>query len=483
MNQESRVNELWARILDDMCCRGHLNDIIAQQCLSNLRLVSDTGTKLVIEYLPGTMLTWIELNYEAQLCNSASCVLGGARMIEFVEASNGSAADAESVEPEGDKQMLLGLDGNTPDKGEQVEAAPAPVKRKRRSATQAQSFNSGLNEDYNFDNFVYGSNSEFAYAAAKAVAAAPGRLHNVLFIHGGSGMGKTHLMHAIGNAIRSANEDICVLYVTSEEFTNSYINALARKGEAMSNFRRKYRRADVLLIDDVHFLAQKSKTQDEFFHTFNALFDSGKQIVISAEGPAANVLGMDERLISRFEQGLSVALQPPDFETRMAILRRKCMQWKSNLISDDVLEFLAKSITRSVRRLEGALTCLVTFASFSQHRPTVAEARMQLRNFPGDEPATHLSIKDIQQRVADEFCLRVADLNGRCRSANIARPRQIAMYLARRHTGSSLQDIGAAFGGRDHGTVIHATRTIEQKLEGDPEMRAAISRVLSALGA
>ena len=411
--------------------------------------------------------------------NSAAQVLGESRTVEFVEAE---PIEPAAEEPEEEPQLELDF-APCEQMGEQTEeAAPLPRrKRKSGSSRSSQPFNSGLNEDYSFEHFIEGDNSEFACAAAKAVASAPGKLYNPLFIHGNSGLGKTHLLQAIGNAIRRENENTRVLYVTSEEFTNSYIDAISRKGEAMNNFRRKYRKADVLLIDDVHFLAQKGKTQDEFFHTFNALFASGKQIVLSADCPAANVIGLDDRLTSRFEQGLSVALLPPDFETRMAILRHKSRQ-THELIGNDVLEFLAKNITRSVRRLEGAFTCLSTFAAFSRRRPTVAEARMQLKNFLSDEPTVDLSIKAIQQCVADEFNLRVADLNGRRRTANIAHPRQIAMFLARHHTGSSLQDIGAAFGGRDHATVIHAARTIEQKMEDDEDLRAAISRMRSALG-
>lgn len=483
MKQENRENELWQRIIEDMRSQGNVGSYAIDSYLSELRLRKDTGTKLILEYPAELPIIWVEVNYMDYLVNSVSRVLEGARSIEFVEAEPVEPV-AEQASQEEARLPELPLDFGTPaPAAEQVEP-PAPQPRKqRRSSGSAQHFNSGLNEDYSFNNFVVGDNSEFAYAAAQAIVESPGSLYNPLFIHGASGLGKTHLLQAIGNAIRAKKEDARVLYVTSEEFTNSYIDALSRKGEAMANFRKKYRRADVLLIDDVHFLAQKGKTQDEFFHTFNALFASGKQIVLSADCPAANVIGMDDRLTSRFEQGLSVALLPPDFETRMAILRNKSKQWKSDLIGQDVLEYLAKHITRSVRRLEGALTCLATLASFSRRRPTVAEARAQLKQFMTDEPAARLSIKAIQQCVADEFNLRVADLNGRRRTANIAHPRQIAMFLARHHTGSSLQDIGAAFGGRDHGTVIHATRTIEQKLEDDADLRATITRVLATLGA
>ena len=475
MKGQNREKDLWLRIMEDVRRRGDVGEYGVETFLSKLSLREDTGTKLLLEYPEGLAIMWVEINYMDHLVNSAAHVLGAARSIELVPAE-------KEEEP-----AVLPLEfSDEPADEQQPEQAeptlPAPP-RKRRAIRSVAPFNSGLNEDYTFDNFVVGDNSEFAYAAAKAVAENPGKLYNPLFIHGGSGLGKTHLLQAIGNAIRARREDARVLYVTSEEFTNGYIDAISRKGDAMSNFRKKYRRADVLLIDDVQFLAQKDKTQDEFFHTFNSLFSSGKQIVLSADCAATDVIGMDDRLTSRFGQGLSVALSAPAYETRMAILRNKCRQWKSELIGDDVLDFLAKSITRDVRRLEGALTCLASLASFSHRQPTVAEARMQLKSYMSDEPVARLSIKTIQECVADEFQLRVADLNGRRRTANIAHPRQLAMFLARHHTGCSLQDIGAAFGGRDHGTVIHATRTIEQKMQEDADLRSTVNRLLATMGA
>ena len=471
MKGRDREKDLWARIMEDVRRRGDVGAFGVESLLSKLSLREDTGTKLLVEYPEGLHVTWVEINYTDHLTLSAAHVLGAARSIEFVPA-----------EPPA-KEALLPLDFPAEEPAaaslsEQVEPTPAPKRKRVRSVA---SFNSGLNEDYTFDNFVVGSNNEFAHAAAKALTTTPGHLYNPLFIHGASGLGKTHLLHAIGNALRSRNEDIRVLYVTSEEFTNGYIDAIACKG--WSSFRNKYRQADVLLIDDIQFLAKKEKAQEEFFHTFNKLLSSGKQIVLSADCAAADVTGLDDRLTSRFEQGLSVALSPPAYETRLAILRNKRRQWKSELIGDDVLDFLAKSITRDVRRLEGALTCLASIASFSNQQPTINEARMQLKGYLNEEPVLRLSIKNIQQCVADEFNLRVTDLNGKRRTAAIAHPRQIAMFLARHHTGSSLQDIGAAFGGRNHATVIHATRTIEQKIQEDADLRITLNRLLSTLGA
>ncbi len=473
MKAEDKEKCLWADIVDDMRRRGDVGMYGLENYICKLQLRKDTGTKLILEYPADLPIMWLELNYKENIANSAACVMQAAREIEFVP--HAAQRDVESSHACTPNLPMLVL----PEPSEQADLCPPSSKR--RTVRKTDSFNSGLNEEYDFDSFVVGDNSEFAYAAAQATAQQPGK-YNPLFIHGSSGLGKTHLLQAIGNSMRKVDDEARVLYVTGENFTNSYIDALASKGDALRNFRRKFRRADVLLIDDVQFLAHKGKTQEEFFYTFNALFESGKQIVLTADCPAADIIDFDERLKSRFVQGLSVALRAPSYETRMAILRAKRWRKRSELLSDEVLDFLAKSITRSVRRLEGALTRLATFASFSHRRPTVQEARAQLREFMYEEPAARLAIKDIQQCVADEYHLRVADLNGRRRTANIAQPRQVAMFLARHHTACSLQDIGAAFGGRDHGTVIHATRTIEQRLANQPQLRESVGRIMAALG-
>lgn len=479
MTADDKKKKLWADIVSDIRRRGDVGMYGLENYICKLELREDTGTKLVLEYPSDLPIMWLELNYKECIANSAACVMQAAREIEFVAQAGSEEVSAAGSDRQEACLPLVFDESAKVQPAEQVGArATTP---RRRAARTTDSFNSGLNEEYDFDSFVVGDNSEFAYAAAQATAKQPGK-YNPLFIHGSSGLGKTHLLQAIGNAMRKENDEARVLYATGETFTNSYIDALASKGDALRNFRRKFRKADVLLIDDVQFLAHKGKTQEEFFYTFNALFESGKQIVLTADCPAADIIDFDERLKSRFVQGLSVALRAPSYETRMAILRAKRWRKRSELLSDEVLDFLAKSITRSVRRLEGALTRLATFASFSHRRPTVQEARAQLREFMYEEPAARLAIKDIQQCVADEFHLRVSDLNGRRRTANIAQSRQIAMFLARQHTACSLQDIGAAFGGRDHGTVIHATRTVEQRLTDQPELRKAVGRIMAALG-
>ncbi len=475
-NQKMKEDELWERLMADMRLRGEVGAYGFDAYLSKLSLRADTGTKLLLEYPADMPLAWLEINYADVLALSAARVLSAERRIEFVSADSNAGLSEQAEAAPGVAETRLADVPADPGRKNPARTRQTPAANRRRTL-----INSGLNEDYRFDNYVVGDSNAFAYAAAQVVASGDAHRNNPLFIHGASGLGKTHLLQAIGNAIRERDENTQVLYVTSEDFTNAYIDALARKGEALTSFRRKYRKADVLLIDDVQFLARKDKTQDELFHTFNALFASGKQIVLSADCAASEITRMDERLTSRFEQGLVVSLTAPCLETRIAILRNKRRQWKSELISDEVIDFLARNITRSVRRLEGAFTRLVTFASFSHRRTTVSEARMQLKDMLNEEHGSEVTIEEIQRRVAEEFDLRPADLNGRRRTANIAHPRQIAMYLARKHTKSSLQDIGAAFGGRDHGTVIHAAKAVEQRLAKDSALCELVTRLGTVL--
>ena len=471
MNQQEKEQAIWAQIADDLRSVGSVGEYGFETYISKLRLLRDTGTKLVLEYPQDIVFDWFEINYHDQIVNAAARVLNAARTIEYVAAGATEEA-AEETEQVAEKNI-------TPCTATVSTEEKATAKRRtRRSSTPV---NSGLNADYTFDGYVVGSNNEFAYAAAQAIVNNRDCKYNPLFVHGDSGLGKTHLLQAIGNAIQARNEGTQVLYVTSEDFTNAYIEAIAKKGDALNAFRRKYRKADVLLIDDVQFMARAGKTQEEFFHTFNALFESGKQIILSADCPAANITNLEARLTSRFEQGLTVSLQAPDYETRMAILRNKLRkQWKSDLLSNEVLEFLAKNVTHSIRALEGALVRMTSYASFARRAVTVADARIQLKDLLRQQRTNKISVSEIQQRVAEEFNIRLADINGRRRTAAIAHPRQVAMYLARKHTDTSLQDIGAAFGGRDHGTVLHAARTIEQKLKDDSELRSVVNRLAAA---
>ncbi len=322
-----------------------------------------------------------------------------------------------------------------------------------------------------FDTFVVGTNNNFAHGAAIAVAQTPGKSYNPLFLYGGVGLGKTHLLHAIGQHVAAHKKGARVAYVSSEKFTNEFIDAI--QNNQLVRFRRRYRQTDVLLIDDIQFLSGKERIQEEFFHTFNALHEAHKQIVLTCDRPANEIAGLEQRLVSRFEWGLSTDLQPPDVETRVAILRKK-MKAMNVQISDEVLNFIASRIRTNIRRLEGALTRVASYAAIVKSGMTVDRAEGLLREMLQEEGRNTITIEVIQKKVAEHFDIRIADMTSRRRPENIAFPRQIAMYLARHLTEGSLNVIGEAFGGRDHGTVLHAFRLVKGRMEVDPDVRQTV---------
>jgi chromosomal replication initiator protein len=329
-----------------------------------------------------------------------------------------------------------------------------------------------FNPNNTFDNFVVGNNNSFAHAAAMAVAQAPGKSYNPLFVYGGVGLGKTHLLHAIGQHVTGQKKGARVAYLSSEKFTNEYIDAI--QTNQLVRFRKKYRQTDVLLIDDVQFLANKERIQEEFFHTFNALHESHKQIVLTCDRPAAELQNLEHRLVSRFEWGLVTDLQPPDVETRVAILRKKG-QALGLTLPEEILNFLASRIRSNVRRLEGALIRVGSYASLTGKQLSVEVVEGLLREVLHEEGRDAITIDSIQRRVAEQFDIRLADMTSKRRPENIAFPRQVAMYLARQLTGSSLNTIGEAFGGRDHGTVLHACRHVRDRMEVDQHIRQTVS--------
>lgn len=328
-----------------------------------------------------------------------------------------------------------------------------------------------LNPRNTFDTFVVGSNNQMAHAAALAVAQAPAQAYNPLFIYGDTGLGKTHLMHAIGHAILRNNPDARVAYLSTEKFTNEFIQALQEN--SLTKFRQRYRHVDVLLIDDVQFLAGKERIQEEFFHTFNDLFESGKQVVLSSDRRASEIQKLESRLVSRFEWGLPADIQAPDFETRLAILRSKAASLKFDLPAP-VLNFIAQNISKNIRRLEGALIKVASYSALTNKPLDLATTEMLLQDVLMEQAQNVLTIETIQKRVADHYQLRHSDMTSKRRPNNIAIPRQIAMYLARTLTKHSLQEIGDAFGGRDHGTVIHACKAVDNMMEQDSTTRGSI---------
>jgi chromosomal replication initiator protein len=346
--------------------------------------------------------------------------------------------------------------------------------RGSRSATSAL----GLNPRNTFESFVVGPNNEIAHAASLAVAQSPAKTYNPLFIYGGVGLGKTHLMQATGQYVLAKKKTTKVIYLSSELFINEFIDAIQHSN--LVKFRKRYRQADLLLIDDIQFLGGKERSQEEFFHTFNTLFDGHKQIVLSSDRPASEIANLEHRLVSRFEWGLTAELQPPDVETRIAILRKKA-RGMSIKLPEEVFDFLANRIRSNVRRLEGALMRVASFASLSGKELTHEVIEHLLKDILQEEARHSITIEQIQRRVAEHFDVRLADMTSKRRPANIAFPRQVAMYLARELTKASLNEIGEAFGGRDHGTVLHACKLVKRRMKEQDSIRQTISFIDSSL--
>lgn len=331
-----------------------------------------------------------------------------------------------------------------------------------------------LNPRYTFEGFVVGPSNRFAHAATLAVAESPAKAYNPLFIYGGVGLGKTHLMQAMCHYVSEMNKDLKSFYTSSESFTNELINAIQNR--TTPKFREKYRKVDVLLIDDIHFIAGKEATQEEFFHTFNTLYDAHKQIVLSSDRSPKTIPGLEERLISRFEWGLVTDVQPPDFETRIAILKKKAAR-NSMVLPEDVTYLIAEKIKTNIRELEGALIKVIAYASLENKPITQALVRDVLKDVLL-EGERKISIETIQKKVADYFDLRISDMKTKKRNKQIAYPRQIAMYLTRELTNLTLPNIGENFGGRDHSTVIHACEKIQKDLKRNQNVKNLINRLM-----
>lgn len=334
--------------------------------------------------------------------------------------------------------------------------------------------NLGLNPRYTFEDFVVGPSNRFAHAASLAVSETPAKAYNPLFIYGGVGLGKTHLMQAIGNRIVPQNKGLKVLYISSEQFTNQLIGAIQNR--TTMKFRQLYRSVDILLIDDIHFIGGKESTQEEFFHTFNSLHDAHKQIVISSDRSPKDIPRLEERLVSRFEWGLVTDIQPPDLETRIAILRKKGER-ETIPIPNDVTFFIAEKIKSNIRELEGALIRIVAYAKLIGKEITVGLVKEVLKDMVLEDEVK-VSVELIQKKVAEYFNIRLSDLKGKKRNRAVVYPRQIAMYLARDLTDYSLPEIGDFFGGRDHTTVLHACEKITSCLKRDDEIKGLLNRLI-----
>ena len=335
----------------------------------------------------------------------------------------------------------------------------------------------GLNPRYTFDTFVVGSANQFAQAACQAVAELPSRAYNPLFIYGGVGLGKTHLLHAVGHQAAKLFAGLSVVYLSSERFTNELINAI--RYDRTAEFRARYRTIDLLLIDDIQFISGKERTQEEFFHTFNDLYESRKQIILSSDCSPKDIPEIEERLRSRFEWGLIADIQPPDFETRVAILKKKAAVERVHL-EDDVAYLIAGRIKSNIRELEGSLTRMIAFCALTGREMGVDLAQEVLADLWGADEKV-ITIEQIQRKVGEQFGIKVADLKAKSRTQAVAFPRQIAMYLARQLTHASLAEVGRAFGGKDHTTVLHAVDKIQSLLQEDPKLRKTVDGLIQGI--
>jgi len=387
----------------------------------------------------------------------------------WIESHYGGALKEALKETEGTDYELVFIVADAEVPPFEAVAGPEPAPQARRRSTNG----TYLNPKYTFKSFVVGGSNKMTHAAALAVAERPAHAYNPLFIYGGVGLGKTHIMQAVGNHVLDASDDARVWYVSSENFMNEMIYSI-QHGSTLA-FRNKYRGVDVLLIDDVQFLAGKESTQEEFFHTFNTLYDARKQIVVTSDRPPKQITDLEERLVSRFEWGLVTDVQPPDFETRVAILKKKAEEDRL-AIPDEVFHMIADAIKSNIRVLEGSLVRLVAFSSIQGNPITSDLAREALKDIFKPEAKT-VSTDDIKAIVAKHFKIVPEALVGRKRTSAIALPRQVAMYLARMLTNMSLADIGTAFGKRDHTTVIHGFDKITEKVKSDPEFKALVDRI------
>jgi chromosomal replication initiator protein len=450
---DKKCAQLWQRLAGAL--KPQISTDSFNRWFSAVELVEATDKALTLRVPNNIYQFWIESNYITALQNAIVSVLGSPRAVKFASPS--------------------GISGQTPleDLTTLKEISP-----ERFAGAKAGASVLGLNPRNTFESFVVGPNNEIAHAAALAVAQAPARTYNPLFIYGGVGLGKTHLMQAIGQYVWAKNKNVKVMYLSSELFINEFIDAIQHSN--LVKFRKRYRQADLLLIDDIQFLGGKERSQEEFFHTFNTLFDGHKQIVLSCDRPASEIANLEHRLVSRFEWGLTAELQPPDIETRLAILRKKARTMQIKL-HDDIFQFLASRIRTNVRRLEGALMRVASFASLSGKELTQEVVEHLLKDILQEEGRHSITIEQIQRRVAEHFDVRVADMTSKRRPASIAFPRQVAMYLARELTKASLNEIGDAFGGRDHGTVLHACKLVKKRMSEQDNIRQTISFIDSSL--
>jgi chromosomal replication initiator protein len=464
---ELTAAEAWSSITS--AAREVLPEQTFRTWLTSTEAVALSDDTLIVAAPTRFAVEWIEDKYGDLLRDLARREIGRSIHIQF---EHSGSAD-RLVFPE------LSSAGEAEVKTAPITLSPGPVSAGPQVTDAEAARASGLNPRYSFERFVVGANSQLAAAACRGVADSPAQLYNPLFIYGDTGLGKTHLMHAVGHAILSRNRSAKVAYVPSEQFTNEMIAAI--QSGRTPEFRHRYRQIDVLLIDDVHFLQNKEGTQEEFFHTFNSLYDAHKQIVITSDRPPQEIPGLQERLVSRFEWGLVTDIKPPDFETRVAILRKKAAEDRL-VIEDAVIEFIARNRKTSVRQLEGAVIKLLAYSSLTRREISLDLAREALGPRLEDEERLRVTPEQIRERVADRWGVTVDGLMSKRRNKPITVPRQVAMYLIKTMLDLPYTEIGSLFGGRDHSTVIHSVNKVEAEMAGDARFRSRIETLREDLG-
>lgn len=442
---EVQLKEIWDKTVN--LIKGELTEVSFNTWIKSITPISSEGSLLKLGVPNNFTKDILENRYRDLIINSLKVLTSKEYDIEFIILSQ---------EKKDSKKDNIKENGSS------------------KNVVVNDVLSSTLNPKYTFESFVIGNSNRFSHAASLAVAESPARAYNPLFIYGGVGLGKTHLMHAIGHYILEHNSKSKVVYVTSETFTNELINSI--KDDKNEEFRNKYRNVDVLLIDDIQFIAGKERTQEEFFHTFNALHEANKQIILSSDRPPKEIPTLEDRLRSRFEWGLITDMQAPDFETRIAILKKKADV--DNLdIDNEVMVYIANKIKSNIRELEGALIRVVAYSSLTNREITVSLASEALKDIISNKHSRQITIDLIQDIVASYYSLKVEELKSARRTRNIAFPRQIAMYLCRKLTDMSLPKIGEEFGGRDHTTVIHAYEKISGNIKKDESLENAIEEL------
>ena len=439
---ETRADDLWNTIAARL--RETLTETTYETWFGHAEPRSINGNRLVVEVPNDFTRDWIEGHFFDLVSRAVSDALGQDGSVAFTVAER----------------------QRSPRAGDPLPASVQPTSAREGELSYREASEATLNPKYTFDLFVIGSSNRFAHAAALAVAEAPAQAYNPLFIYGGTGLGKTHLLQAIAHYVRQHSKRLTTRYVTSETFMNDFIDSLRDK--RIEGFKRRYRNYDVLLVDDIQFFEGKERIQEEFFHTFNSLYEGGAQIVISSDRPPREIATLEERLRSRFEWGLLTDVQAPDLETRIAILRKKVNTERIAVTDPEVLTFIAGRVSSNIRELEGALTRVVAFSSLTDRPMTVELAEHVLKDvYPQGEPAPEVTIPRIQEAVSQRFGVTLEELVSPRRSQAVAYPRQVAMYLSRELTDASLPMIGKEFGGRDHTTVIHAKDKISRLIRED----------------